>query len=59
MSSIPRDEYYNYRDMIETICERGTEDDLRRLYREIQALYGRDCDDLRMLDSYNRKWKIL
>jgi len=28
-------------------------------YREIQTLYGKDCDDLRMLDSYNRKWTIL
>ncbi len=59
MSGIPRDEYYKYREMIEVICDRGTKEDLERLYREIQALYGKDCDDLRMLDSYNRKWTIL
>lgn len=59
MSGIPRDEYYKYREMIEVICDRGTKEDLERLYREIQTLYGKDCDDLRMLDSYNRKWTIL
>ncbi|MBQ2061631.1 MAG: hypothetical protein II458_03050 [Oscillospiraceae bacterium] len=60
MASIPTNEYYKYRDMIQDICKYGTKDALERLYREIQALYGRDCEDLRTLDSfYNSKWRIL
>ena len=60
MASIPRDEYYKYREMIQTICDHGDKEALERLYREIQALYGRDCEDLRTLDEfYNRKWRIL
>lgn len=59
MSSIPANEYYKYREMIEVICKKGEKEDLERLYREIQALYGRDCDDLRQLDSYNTRWRIL
>ena len=42
MSSIPANEYYKYREMIEVICKKGEKEDLERLYREIQALYGRD-----------------
>ena len=59
MASIPRDQYYEYRDMIKTICDHGDKEAMERLYREIQALYGRDCDDLRQLDKYNTKWSIL
>ena len=60
MASIPTNEYYKYREMIQIICDRGDKEALERLYREIQALYGRDCDDLRRLDSlYNSKWRIL
>ena len=59
MASIPTDEYYKYREMIQIIVEHGDKEALERLYRESQALYGRDCDDLRRLDSYNHKWRIL
>lgn len=57
--SMSTSDYYKYREMIETICERGDRDAMERLYREIQALYGSDCDELRQLDRYNTKWRIL
>ena len=59
MASIPTNKYYEYREMIQTIVKHGEKEDLERLYREIIALYGRDCDDLRQLDTYNTKWRIL
>ena len=59
MASIPRDEYYRYRDMVRTICDHGDKEALERLYNEIIALYGRNCDDLRQLDTYTYKWRIL
>ncbi|MBR1759050.1 MAG: hypothetical protein IJ744_10065 [Lachnospiraceae bacterium] len=60
MSSIPRDEYYKYREQIESICKYGEKEQLERLYREIQSRYGYDCEDLRTLDSFhNSKWRIL
>lgn len=60
MASIPRDEYYEYREKIEYIVKYGEKEDLERLYKEIQARYGRDCEDLHTLDSfYNPKWRIL
>ena len=59
MSSIPTNKYYEYRDMVQTIVKYGEKEALERLYREIIALYGRDCDDLRRLDSYNHRWRIL
>lgn len=59
MASIPTNKYYEYREMIETICKHGDKEAMERLYREIIALYGRDCDDLRQLDKYNTRWTIL
>ena len=60
MASMSTNEYYKYREMIETIVDHGDKEDLERLYREIQAIYGRDSDDLHRLDSmYNHKWRIL
>ena len=59
MASIPSKEYDRYKEMIQIICEKRDKDSLKRLYTEIQALYGSNCDDLRMLDKYNHKWNIL
>ncbi|MBR4345184.1 MAG: hypothetical protein IKP88_21180 [Lachnospiraceae bacterium] len=59
MASIPTNEYYKYREMVESICKNGEKESLERLYREIQARYGSDCEDLRRLDSYNSRWRIL
>jgi hypothetical protein len=57
--SIPRDQYYEYREMIEHICKYGDKEQLERLYREIIARYGHD-DDLYTLDKfYNYRWRIL
>ena len=58
MAGIPTKEYERYKEMIEIICEKGDKDALKRLYTEIEALYGR-CDDLKQLDKYNHKWSIL
>ena len=60
MASIPSNEYYKYREEIEYIVKYGEKEDLERLYRKIQAIYGSDCEDLRTLDSFhNPKWRIL
>ena len=57
--SIPRDDYYEYRDMIQRIVDRGNKEALEDLYKEIRAKYGMD-DDLKQLDKmYNSKWSIL
>ena len=32
MASIPRDEYYRYRDMVKMICDRGDKDALEKPY---------------------------
>lgn len=57
--SIPRDDYYEYRERIQYTCRYGTKEGLESLYREIMAKYGRD-EDLYTLDKmYNDRWTIL
>lgn len=57
--SIPRDEYYAYREQIERICKYGTKEELEGLYGMIIARHGHD-EDLDTLDKfYNYRWSIL
>ena len=57
--SIPNKDYYEYREMIQRICDHGTKEALEDLYKEIRAKYGMD-EDLKRLDSmYNDRWSIL
>ncbi len=57
--SIPSSDYYEYREMIQRICDHGTKEALEDLYREIRAKYGRDEDLVRLDSMYNHKWRIL
>lgn len=57
--SIPNSDYYEYRDMIQRIVDRGSKEALEDLYKEIRAKYGMDDDLIRLDKMYNSKWRIL